>query len=158
MRTQAEAAESAKRAMPEPVSYDPAEYQNRMNSTINPIEWVQIIGDAREQAERHNTAHAEAIRVTDTYSTSLQHTNGTMPAFVPPPAFGNGNTGLTSGATMPGGAGSGGAVPPPGGVGPSGGLTGGNSVADGGEHLTVAPADNARLATQITEMIDQMKR
>ncbi|MGH3914683.1 MAG: ESX secretion-associated protein EspG [Pseudonocardiaceae bacterium] len=32
------------------------------------------------------------------------------------------------------------------------------SATDGGQHLTVAPADNARMATQIAETIDRMMR
>jgi hypothetical protein len=89
--------------MPEPVPYDPAKYQARLNSTINPIEWVRIIGDAREQADRQNAAHAEAVRVIETYSASLDDTNAAMPAFTPPPKFGDGATGLTPGSPMPGG-------------------------------------------------------
>ncbi|MGH3910179.1 MAG: hypothetical protein ACRDRM_05045, partial [Pseudonocardiaceae bacterium] len=132
MRTQAEAAQVAKTSMPEPVSYNPAEYQDRMNSTINPIEWVQILGDAHQQADRHNTARAEAVRVIETYSTSLHDTSGTMPAFAPPQEFGSGDTGLTPGAPMPGGSGggSGGGVPVAGGVG--GGAPGGVPSIGGG--------------------------
>jgi hypothetical protein len=119
MRTQGEAAETAQRSMPAPVPYDPSAYQNRINATSNPAEWVQIMGDAREQAARHNAAHAEAVRVVETYSTSLLSTNGTMPAFTPPPEFGNGDTGPGSGTSTPdGGAGSGG--------GPGGSLGGGH--------------------------------
>jgi hypothetical protein len=65
MRTQADAARTAKRTMPDPVDYSPADYQARLNSTMNPIEWVQIIGDARQQADKQQAAHAEAVRVTD---------------------------------------------------------------------------------------------
>jgi hypothetical protein len=120
MRTQGEAAETAQRSMPAPVPYDPSAYQNRINATSNPVEWAQILGDAREQAARHDAAHAEAVRVVETYSTALLSTNGSMPAFTPPPEFGNGDTGPGSGASTPGGgAGSGG--------GPGGNSGGGGS-------------------------------
>ncbi|HKR48825.1 MAG TPA: hypothetical protein VJT72_04445 [Pseudonocardiaceae bacterium] len=85
MRAQAEAAATARMSMPAPVPYDPVAYQNQLNSTSNPIEWAQILGDAREQAELHNAAYAAAIRVIETYSASLLSTNGAMPAFTPPP-------------------------------------------------------------------------
>jgi hypothetical protein len=116
MRTQAEAAETARMSMPAPVPYDPSVYQNRINATSNPVEWVQILGDAREQAARHDAAHAEAIRVIETYSTSLLSTNGTMPAFTPPPEFGNGDTKPGPDVPAPGGGaggspGSGGSPP-----------------------------------------------
>ncbi|MGH3940667.1 MAG: hypothetical protein ACRDTG_18930 [Pseudonocardiaceae bacterium] len=119
MRTQGDAAGKAKADMPDPVPYEPAVYQDRINSTSNPIEWVQSLGDARENFERHNAAHEEAIRVTETYSTSLHNTNGTMPAFTPPPEFGGADTSLTPGKPMSGGGGGGlgGAVPPGGGGG-----------------------------------------
>ncbi|HWR48020.1 MAG TPA: hypothetical protein VN327_10485, partial [Pseudonocardiaceae bacterium] len=125
VRTQAEAAQTAKLAMPEPVPYDPAEYQAQLNSTINPAEWVRIIGDAREQADRRDDAHAEAIRVVENYSTSLRDTNTAMPAFTPPPRFGNGDTGLTPGVPTPGGR-AGGALPP---AGSAGGKAPGGSAA-----------------------------
>ncbi|MGH3869300.1 MAG: hypothetical protein ACRDQ4_24980 [Pseudonocardiaceae bacterium] len=102
VRTQAEAAHTAKLAMPEPVPYDPARYQAQLNATSNPAEWARIIGDAREQADRQHAAHAEAIRVVETYSASLSDTNAAMPAFTPPPRFGDGATGRTPGGPMPG--------------------------------------------------------
>ncbi len=117
VRTQAEATQTATRTMPEPVPYDPAEYQARLNSTINPIEWVQTISDAREQAARQETAYAEARRVIETYSASLCDTNTMMPAFTPPPEFGNGNTRPTPGGPMPGGGAGGEVVPPVSGAG-----------------------------------------
>jgi hypothetical protein len=107
VRTQAEAAQTATRTMPKPVPYDPSEYQNRINSTSNPIEWMQILVDAREQAARHDAAHAEAVRVIETYSASLLGTNGMMPAFTPPPEFGDRDTGPGSGVPAPGGSGGG---------------------------------------------------
>ncbi|MGH3914679.1 MAG: hypothetical protein ACRDTC_14925 [Pseudonocardiaceae bacterium] len=132
MRTQADAAGKAKADMPDPVPYDPAVYQNQINSTSNPFKWIQILGDAREQYEQHNAAREEAIRVTETYSTSLHNTNGTMPAFTPPPEFGSGDTGLTSGKPTSDGAagGLGGAVPLAGSA--DGGTPGGVSGSDGG--------------------------
>ncbi|MGH3753955.1 MAG: hypothetical protein ACRDRP_14905 [Pseudonocardiaceae bacterium] len=107
MRTQADSAATAQVSMPAPVPYDPAAYQNRINSTSNPIEWVQILGDAREQAARHDAAHAAAVRVIETYSASLLSTNGTMPAFTPPPEFGSRDTGPGPGVPAPGGSGGG---------------------------------------------------
>ncbi|MGQ0777197.1 MAG: hypothetical protein ACT4NY_22740 [Pseudonocardiales bacterium] len=125
MRTQGDAAGKAKADMPEPVPYEPAVYQDQINSTNNPFQWIKILGDARENFEQHNTAREEAIRVTETYSTSLHNTNGTMPAFTPPPEFGSGDTSLTPGKPTPGGGGGGlgGSVPPMGGAG--GGAPGG---------------------------------
>lgn len=125
MRTQGDAAGKAKADMPEPVPYDAAVYQNQINSTNNPFKWIQILGDAREQYERHNAAHEEAIRVTETYSTSLHNTNGTMPAFTPPPELGGTATELTP--TPGGGDGRrGGPIPPAAGTGREvpGGVTG----------------------------------
>jgi hypothetical protein len=116
VRTQAEAAHTAKAAMPEPVLYDPATYQAQLNSTTNPADWARIMGDAREQADRKDAVHAEAVRVIETYSASLRGTNTAMPAFTPPPRFGTGDTGHTPTGPAPGG----GVVPPAG-----GGVTGG---------------------------------
>lgn len=147
MRSQAEAAETAKISMPEPVPYEPAVYRNQLNSTINPFEWVQIIGDAREQYERHNAAHEEAIRVTETYSTSLHDTNGTMPAFAAPQEFGNGDTGLTPGGPMPGGTG-GGAGGGPGGIPPGAPGTGSRTPGNGGGLTHVAPPTPGQVAPQ----------
>jgi hypothetical protein len=136
MRTQADAARTAKRTMPDPVDYSPADYQARLNSTMNPIEWVQIIGDARQQADKQQAAHAEAVRVTETYSASLHDVSGTMPAFTPPQQFGNGDTGVGGGSPMPGGGagGGGGSVPMPG----HGGIPGGGPGAGGG-HTPAIP-------------------
>ena len=107
MRIQAEAVETAQRSMPAPVPYDPSKYQNQINSTSNPTAWVQILGDAHEQAARHDAAHAEAVRVIETYSASLLSTNGRMPAFTLPPEFGNKDTGPGPGVPAPGGSGGG---------------------------------------------------
>ncbi|MGH3807347.1 MAG: hypothetical protein ACRDRU_12100 [Pseudonocardiaceae bacterium] len=156
MPIQAEAAQTAQVSMPPEVPYNPAEYQNRLNSTSNPFEWVQIYGDAYQQAARHNAAHAEAIRVVDTYSGSLLSTNGSMPAFTLPPELGdrapgpgvpapgapgggadsggNGGAGGSPGsggspplAAAPGGGGGG-----PGGSGSDGGGSGGGGPVPGG--------------------------
>lgn len=127
VRTQAEAAETAKLVMPDPVPYDPAKYQTQLNETINPVEWARIIGDARAQADRQHAAHAEAIRVVETYSASLHDTNAAMPAFTPPPTFGDGATPRAPGDPMPGGqagravsrvVGTGGSAPTVGSAGP----------------------------------------
>jgi len=136
MRVQAEAADQAKTNMPDPVPYSPAVYQEQINSTINPFEWWQILGDAREQADRHNAAHEEAIRVTETYSTALHGTNGAMPAFTPPPEFGSGDTGLTPGTPTPGGAGGG-----AGGAGGGAGGAGGGSGGSGGGGVSPGPGE-----------------
>jgi hypothetical protein len=119
MRIQAEAAETAQMSMPAPVPYDPAGYQKLINSTSNPSEWLQIQGDAREQAARHDAAHAEAVRVIETYSASLLSTNGIMPAFTLPPEFGNRDT--PPAPHVPAPHGSGGVVNGGAGGGPSGG-------------------------------------
>ncbi len=159
MRTQAEAAEIAQISMPAPVPYDPSEYQNRINSTSNPIEWVKIQGDAFVQAERHDAAHTAAVRVIETYSASLLSTNGTMPAFTPPPEFGTRDTGPSPGVPAPGGSGGGAGGSPgsegspqialgsgdsgPGGSspGPSGGspVPGGGSPDGGGHSPEIVP-------------------
>ncbi len=137
VRTQAEAAETAKLAMPEPVPYDPAKYQAQLNSTNNPAEWTRIIGDARAQADLHHTAHREAIRVVETYSASLSDTNAAMPAFTPPPTFGDGDTGRTPTGLMPGGR-AGGVVPPVGGTGGSApGVRGGGPPTTVGNQVAV---------------------
>ncbi len=152
MRIQAEAVETAQRSMPASVPYyDPSEYQNRINSTSNPIEWVQIQRDAREQAARHDAAHAEAVRVIEIYIASLLSTSGMMPAFTPPPEFGNRDIGPGPGVPAPDGSGGGGGsvgggdspssggspqiAPGSGGSGPGGGspVPGGGSP-DGGGH------------------------
>lgn len=111
--TQATAASTAKSAMPDPVPYDPALYQRRLNSTMNPIEWVLIVADAYEQYGQHVAAREEAIQVTNTYTTSLRESAATMPAFAPPPSFG-----ATSGVE------DGGVKPTPGSLGsPGGGIS-----------------------------------
>ncbi|MBV9142945.1 MAG: hypothetical protein JO115_18870 [Pseudonocardiales bacterium] len=99
---QAEAVQTAQRSMPAPVPYDPGAYQNRLNSTSNPSEWAQIQHDAHEQAARHEAARAEAVRVVNTYIAALRSTNGTMPAFTPPPEFGTRETGPRPGVPAPG--------------------------------------------------------
>jgi hypothetical protein len=99
---QAEAAQTAQRSMPPAVPYDPAAYQNRLNSTSNPSEWAQIQHDAHEQAARHEAARTEAVRVVNTYIAALRSTNGTMPAFTPPPEFGTSDTEPGPGAPTPG--------------------------------------------------------
>ncbi|MGB6161883.1 MAG: hypothetical protein WBF75_04795 [Pseudonocardiaceae bacterium] len=134
VRTQAEAAETAKLAMPDPVPYDPAKYQTQLNDTSNPTEWARIIGDARAQADRQHAAHAEAIRVVETYSASLHGTNAALPAFTPPPRFGDGVTGRTPGGPTPGGR-AGQVVPPP--VGGAGG--GAPTVGSGGSPSSGGP-------------------
>ncbi|MGH3772803.1 MAG: hypothetical protein ACRDRW_15665 [Pseudonocardiaceae bacterium] len=136
VRTQAEAAEAAKAAMPEPLvpPYDPAKYQAQLNSTSNPAEWFRIMSDARKQADLQDAKHAEAIRVVETYSASLRETDTAMPAFTPPPTFGNGDTGHNRGVPTPGGR-TGGALPPAGGAGgtvPGGSATGGAPGIGGG--------------------------
>ena len=145
VRTQAEAAHTAKLAMPEPVPYDPAKYQAQLNATINPAEWARIIGDAREQADRQHAAHCEAIRVVETYSASLRDTNAAMPAFTPPPKFGDGATGRTPGGPMPGGQ-AGGAIPPVGGAGGSA-PRGAPAVGGGGPPTTVG--DQVAVGNQV---------
>lgn len=130
MRTQAEAAETAQMSMPAPVPYDPAAYQNRINSTSNPAEWAQILGDARDQAARHDAAHAEAVRVVETYSTSLHSTNGAMPAFIPPPEIGDREPVPDPGEPGPGVPGPG--VPAPGIPAPGGDDGTGSGGAGGG--------------------------
>jgi len=123
---QASSASTAKSAMPEPVGYDPAVYQQRLNNTSNPFEWVQIVGDAYEQYSRHMADREKAIEVTNTYTTSLRESAATMPAFTPPPAFG-GSGGIDDGGVTPPRGGvspPGGGVPPggSGGLGPAGGV------------------------------------
>jgi hypothetical protein len=140
MRIQAEAVETAQRSMPAPVPYDPSEYQNRINSTSNPIEWVQILGDARKQAAQHDAAHAAAVRVIETYSASLLSTNGTMPAFTPPPEFGNRDTGPGPGVPTPGDSGNGQ------GNGQGNGGAGGNPGSGGSRRSPQAPAVVAPVA------------
>lgn len=128
VRTQAEAVATAKRNMPEPVDYNPAAYQEQLNATNNPIKWFQIMADAREQHERHTAAHAEAIRVTETYSAALHSTNGTMPTFTPPTPVTNPDLGPASGRSMPeGGVGMG--TPPMSGGGAGAGPGGGSGLA-----------------------------
>lgn len=99
---QAEAAQTAQLSMPPAVPYDPVAYQNRLNSTSNPSEWVQLQHDAHEQAARHEAARAEAVRVVNTYIAALRSINGTMPAFTLPPEFGHSDTGPGPGVPAPG--------------------------------------------------------
>ena len=150
VRTQAEAAETAKLAMPEPVPYDPAKYQAQLNATSNPAEWVRIIGDAREQADRQHAAHREAIQVVETYSASLRDTNAAMPAFTPPPKFGDGATGRTPGGLMPGGR-AGGAVSPVDGapVGGAGGSAPRGAPAVGGGGPPTAVGNQVAMGNQL---------
>ena len=136
VRTQAEAAETAKLAMPEPVPYDPAKNQVQRNTTTNPAELARIWADDYAQAEQHFTAHREAIRVVDTYSAALRDTNAAMPAFTLPPKFGEGDTGRTPGGPTPGGR-AGGVVPPAGGAGGSA-PKGAPAVGAGGPPTAVA--------------------
>lgn len=88
VRGQSSAASSAKGGMPEPVPYDPAEYQAQLNATNNPVEWIQILADAYQQYDEHVAAEREAQQVVRQYSQSLHDTATTMPAFTPPPTFG----------------------------------------------------------------------
>jgi hypothetical protein len=84
------AASVAQSSMPEPVEYNAAEYQARINSTNDPAEWAQIISDAYEQYNAHIEAERQAQQVATTYGQSLRETATTMPAFTPPPTFGEG--------------------------------------------------------------------
>ncbi|MGH3825846.1 MAG: hypothetical protein ACRDQX_01520 [Pseudonocardiaceae bacterium] len=118
VRTQAEAAHTAKTSMPEPLvpPYDPAQYRKQLNSTSDPAEWARIMSDSYQQANLQDTKHAEAVRVVDAYSASLRETNAAMPAFTPPPTFGDASTGHTPHVPRPAGR-IGGAPPPVGGAG-----------------------------------------
>ncbi|MGH3721520.1 MAG: hypothetical protein ACRDRI_22270 [Pseudonocardiaceae bacterium] len=91
------------------------------------------MGDARQQADLQEAKRAEAVRVVETYSSSLRETNTAMPAFTPPPRFGNRDTGHTPGVPTPGGR-TGGALPPVGGAGgpAPGGPVPGSKVPGGG--------------------------
>ncbi|MGH3854858.1 MAG: hypothetical protein ACRDR6_15455 [Pseudonocardiaceae bacterium] len=113
VRTQAEAAHTAKTSMPEPLvpPYDPAQYQMQLNSTSDPAEWARIMSDSYQQANQQHAKYAEAIRVVDSYSASLRETNAAMPAFTPPATFGDGSTEHTPNVPTPAGR-IGGALPP----------------------------------------------
>ncbi|MGH3829895.1 MAG: hypothetical protein ACRDRS_05495 [Pseudonocardiaceae bacterium] len=143
VRTQAEAAHAAKTSMPEPLvpPYNPAQYQDQVNSTSDPAEWARIMGDSYQQANQQHANYAEAIRVVDAYSTSLRETNAAMPAFTPPPTFGDGDTGHTPSVPTPGGriggtlhpvSGAGGPVPGSAHGGPAPGATDTGGVPDSG--------------------------
>jgi hypothetical protein len=136
--------------MPEPVPYDPAKCQAQLNATSNPAEWARIIGDAREQADRQHAAHREAIQVVETYSASLRNTNAAMPAFTPPPRFGDGATGRTPGGPMPDGR-AGGVVPPVGGapVGGAGGSAPRGAPAVGGGGPPTAVGNQVAVGNQL---------
>ncbi|MGH3770909.1 MAG: hypothetical protein ACRDRW_05870 [Pseudonocardiaceae bacterium] len=133
MRNQAEAVETAQRSMPAAVPYDPAAYQNRINSTNNPSEWLQIQGDAYAQAARHDAAYAEAVQVIETYIASLLSTNGMMPAFTPPPELDTRGTGPGPRVPTPGG--NGGAP----GSGAGGGRAGGSPSSGNSQHIAPTP-------------------
>jgi hypothetical protein len=85
LATQAEAAGTARRSMPEPVDFSILDALTMLKSETNPVNLPTVMSDIRQQFEAKQQAHAEAANVVRAYDTTLYETAATMPAFAPPP-------------------------------------------------------------------------
>src|SRR4051794_14775957 len=143
---QSEAADAARRAMPEPVSYNPADIIRDApgNGILALVELPQLI---HQRYEESNAAHEEAIRVVSERDSTMSSAAGRVSVFRAPPRLDGsdggepGDDGPGSGGPGPGGSA---AEPPPGGSGDvarrrSGGAPGHGTPAGGGPGNT-APA------------------
>ncbi|MFL6140960.1 MAG: PPE domain-containing protein, partial [Labedaea sp.] len=83
--TQAEAAQSAKAAMPPPVRYDPAAMIRA--AAGNPADLAALPFRLHEQKRQHDAAHAEAARVVTLRDRTLTEAAGALPGFTPPPTL-----------------------------------------------------------------------
>jgi hypothetical protein len=146
---QSEAADAARRAMPEPVSYNPADIIRDApgNGILALVELPQLI---HQRYEESNAAHEEAIRVVSERDSTMSSAAGRVSVFRAPPRL-NGSDGGEPGDGGPGsgGPGPGGsaAEPPPGGWGDvaprrgdRGGGAPGNGAPAGGGPGNAAPA------------------
>ncbi|WP_139320442.1 hypothetical protein [Saccharomonospora sp. CUA-673] len=90
---QANAAETAKNSMPEPVETHGlmGDFGTAMKS--NPVNPIGAFQEAMEKREQADAAHQEAARVMTTYDKNLYEVASKQPAFSPPPEFAGGNGG-----------------------------------------------------------------
>jgi hypothetical protein len=146
MAIQADAASTAKNAMPEPVNFSVNDALRTALTEQNPFNYPKLASQIEQKFEEKNQAHEQAAQVMTTMAQSLHDSGSTMPAFAapPPPQDGAGQPGQV----QPGGGDRG---PTPGGGnhwsgwqvdgpgGRSGGVVGPGGSAQGGPYPGLAP-------------------
>jgi hypothetical protein len=95
--TQAEAAESARSAMPEPVPYDPAQMIRDARESGNILQMASLPFQMFAQRQRRDAAHEEAARIVAERDQAFGHAAGEIPPFEPPPLLGDGGSARAGG-------------------------------------------------------------
>jgi hypothetical protein len=90
--------------MPEPVDFDERAAIEDINRTTDPNELVRKLGEFWPQYHAKHKAHQDAAQMADVFDQSIAAAS-TLPAFPPPPAFGDGDPGPVPGPDDPGGGG-----------------------------------------------------
>lgn len=85
--TQSDAAGSAKTAMPPPVPYDPAQMIRDAAASGNIFEMAALSHRIYAQKQKHDAAHAEAIRIVSDRDRTFGEAAGSVPTFRPPPSL-----------------------------------------------------------------------
>jgi hypothetical protein len=94
MNLQSVALDEAKRTMPDPVDFNLDAANQDLQSTTNPIDYINKLGTYQAQYNQQQAAHEEAAGVVGLYDSSLAGAS-TMPAFGPPPQLATTNIGET---------------------------------------------------------------
>ena len=84
---QSGAAETAKRNMPPPVPYDPAQMIRDARASGNLFELAALPFKLYAQKQRHDAAHEQAAEVVTNRDTSFANAAAAVPAFIPPPSL-----------------------------------------------------------------------
>ncbi len=84
---QSGAADTAKRNMPPPVPYDPAQMIRDARESGNLFELAALPFKLYAQKQRHDAAHDQAAEVVATRDSSFSTAAAAVPAFIPPPSL-----------------------------------------------------------------------
>lgn len=146
---QSEAADAARRAMPDPVAYDPAQ-MIREAGRGGLLGMAALPQRLYDQKQRHDAAHEEAVRVVADRDAAMSAAAGEVAVFQPPPALDGGSGGgafVDSRDFSGGGAGDGGGSPSGRGFEGSGGGPGGSVVGSGSGGADRGPGNGSSVGT-----------
>jgi hypothetical protein len=87
MRAQAEAAEQARKAMPEPVRFSLDETLGLLERESDPFALGEVVRRVVDRFDEKKRAHEQAAGVMAGYTRSLAEVGAAMPAFAPPPVM-----------------------------------------------------------------------